>query len=99
MIEYGSDYLLGLASFAPEKFAERDRLWAESDPGYYALADALQYLGNVAFREPVPAYKHSAAVFLHLTGRIPTDKVHARNPKRPAWEVDVLRDCARRLGG
>ena len=27
MIEYGSDYLLGLASFAPEKFAERDRLW------------------------------------------------------------------------
>jgi hypothetical protein len=26
MIEYGSDYLLGLASFAPEKFAERDRL-------------------------------------------------------------------------
>ena len=26
MIEYGSDYLLGLAIFAPEKFAERDRL-------------------------------------------------------------------------
>jgi hypothetical protein len=26
MIEYGSDYLLGLASFTPEKFAERDRL-------------------------------------------------------------------------
>src|SRR5215471_18861838 len=26
MIEYGSDYLLGLATFAPEKFAERDRL-------------------------------------------------------------------------
>ena len=24
MIEYGSDYLLGLATFAPEKFAERD---------------------------------------------------------------------------
>jgi len=71
MIEYGSDYLLGLASFAPEKFAERDRLWESGDPGYYALSDALQYLGNVAFRDPVPAYKHSAAVFLHLTGRIP----------------------------
>jgi 4-hydroxy-tetrahydrodipicolinate synthase len=98
MIEYGSDYLLGLASFAPEKFAERDRLWAESDAAYYALSDALQYLGNVAFREPIPAYKHSAAVFLHLTGRIPTDKVHPRT-KRPAWEVEVLRDCARRLGG
>ncbi len=25
MIEYGSDYLLGLATFAPEKFAERSR--------------------------------------------------------------------------
>src|SRR5690242_1390085 len=66
MIEYGSDYLLGLATFAPEKFAERDRLWEANDPAYYALSNALQYLGNVAFREPVPAYKHSTAVFLHL---------------------------------
>jgi len=98
MIEYGSDYLLGLATFAPKKFAERDRLWAAGDPGYYALSDALQYLGNVAFREPVPAYKHSAAVFLHLTGRIPTDLPHPRNPKRPDWEREILQDCARRLG-
>jgi dihydrodipicolinate synthase/N-acetylneuraminate lyase len=98
MIEYGSDYLLGLASFAPEKFAERDRLWEDGDPGYYALSDALQYLGNVAFRDPVPAYKHSAAVFLHLTGRIPSDLVHPNNPKRPTWEAEILRDCALRLG-
>lgn len=98
MIEYGSDYLLGLASFAPEKFAERDRLWEAGDPEYYALADALQYLGNVAFRPPVPAYKHSAAVFLHLTGRIPTDRVHPRNAQRPSWEAEMLRDCASRLG-
>jgi 4-hydroxy-tetrahydrodipicolinate synthase len=98
MIEYGSDYLLGLATFAPEKFAERDRLWEAGDPGYYAVSDALQYLGNVAFREPVPAYKHSAAVFLHLTGRIPTDLTHPQNPKRPAWEREILQDCARRLG-
>jgi len=97
MIEYGSDYLLGLATFAPEKFAERDRLWAAGDPGYYALSDALQYLGNVAFREPVPAYKHSAAVFLHLTGRMPTDLTHPRNPKRPIWEREILQNCARRL--
>src|SRR6266850_6745817 len=97
MIEYGSDYLLGLATFAPEKFAERDRLWAAGDPEYYALSDALQYLGNVAFREPVPAYKHSAAVFLQLTGRIPTDLPHPRNPKRPIWEREILQDCARRL--
>ena len=98
MIEYGSDYLLGLATFTPEKFAERDRLWAAGDPAYYALSDALQYLGNIAFRDPVPAYKHSAAVFLHLTGRIPTDLTHPKSTKRPEWEAEILRDCARRLG-
>jgi dihydrodipicolinate synthase/N-acetylneuraminate lyase len=97
MIEYGSDYLLGLASFAPEKFAERDALWEASDPGYYALSDALQHLGNVAFRPPVPAYKHSAAVFLKLTGRIPSDKPHPRNPTRTVWETELMRECAERL--
>jgi dihydrodipicolinate synthase/N-acetylneuraminate lyase len=97
MIEYGSDYLLGLATFAPEKFAQRDRLWESGDPAYYALSDALQYLGNVAFRDPIPAYKHSAAVFLHLQGRIPSDLPHPQNPKRPAWEADILQDCAQRL--
>jgi dihydrodipicolinate synthase/N-acetylneuraminate lyase len=98
MIEYGSDYLLGLATFAPEKFAERDRFWETGDPAYYALSDALQYLGNIAFREPVPAYKHSAATFLHLTRRIPSDLTHPNNPRRPAWECQILQDCARRLG-
>jgi dihydrodipicolinate synthase/N-acetylneuraminate lyase len=98
MIEYGSDYLLGLATFAPERFAERDRLWETGDPEYYALSDALQYLGNVAFREPVPAYKHSAAVFLHLVGRIPSNRTHAKNLQRPGWEPEILTDCAWRLG-
>jgi len=98
MIEYGSDYLLGLATFAPDKFAERDHLWEIGDPNYYALSDALQHLGNVAFRTPVPAYKHSAAVFLKLLGTIPSDQTHPLNPKRPAWEADILRDCAKRLG-
>ena len=97
MIEYGSDYLLGLATFAPEKFAERDRLWAAGDPAYYALSDALQHLGNVAFRAPVPAYKHSAAYFLHMTGRIPSNRTHPKAPTRPAWEPEMLRDCAARL--
>jgi dihydrodipicolinate synthase/N-acetylneuraminate lyase len=97
MIEYGSDYLLGLATFAPEKFAERDRLWEAGDAAYYAASDALQYLGNVAFRDPVPAYKHSAAVFLHMTGKIPSDLSHPRNPTRLPWEREILNDCARRL--
>ena len=98
MIEYGSDYLLGLAAFAPERFAERDRLWEEGDADYYALSDALQHLGNVAFRAPVPAYKHSAAVFLHLTGKVPSPLTHPDSPQRPPWETDLLRDCAARLG-
>jgi 4-hydroxy-tetrahydrodipicolinate synthase len=98
MIEYGSDYLLGLATFAPEKFAERDRLWESGHPDYYALSDALQHLGNVAFRAPVPAYKHSAAYFLHLLGRIPSSRTHPSAPTRPAWEPEILRDCAKRLG-
>jgi dihydrodipicolinate synthase/N-acetylneuraminate lyase len=98
MIEYGSDYLLGLATFAPEKFAERDRLWAAGDPAYYAVSDALQHLGNVAFRVPVPAYKHSAAHFLQLTGRIPSTRTHPKSASRPAWEAEVMTDCALRLG-
>src|SRR2546422_6687690 len=98
MIEYGSDYLLGLAGFAPEKFAERDRLWENGDPAYYAVSDALQHLGNVAFRAPIPAYKHSAATFLHLRGLIPSSRPHPRAPVRPEWEADMLRDCAKRLG-
>jgi 4-hydroxy-tetrahydrodipicolinate synthase len=97
MIEYGTDYLLGLAAFTPEKFAERDRLWRAGDPRYYALSDALQHLGNVAFRPPVPAYKHSAAVFLHLRGLIPSSRTHPKNTSRPAWEIDAMRDCAERL--
>ena len=98
MIEYGSDYLLGLATLVPEKFAERDQLWAAGDTAYYALSDALQHLGNIAFREPIPAYKHSAAVFLNLVGRIPTPLVHPKNPQRQAWEQEIMADCARRLG-
>ena len=97
MIEYGSDYLLGLATFAPEKFGERDVLWEAGDPDYYTLSDALQHLGNVAFRSPVPAYKHSAAIFLHLTGWISSDKPHPRSPTRPAWETELMRECAQRL--
>lgn len=98
MIEYGSDYLLGLAAFCPEKFAERDRLWAEGNEDYYELNDALQYLGNVGFRESVPAYKHSCAVFQHLLGRIPSSEPHRQCPRRPEWEREMMADCAKRLG-
>jgi len=98
MIEYGSDYLLGLATFAPEKFAERDQFWEKGDQRYYELSDALQHLGNVAFRSPIPAYKHSAAVFLKMIGRAPSARAHRNNLVRPEWEAEILGDCARRLG-
>lgn len=98
MVEFGSDYLLGLATFCPEKFAERDRLWAAGDPAYLELAEALQFLGNVAFRPPVPAYKHSAAHFLQMQGRIGTSRTHPGSPTRPDWEPEILRSCLERLG-
>ena len=97
MIEYGSDYLLGLATFDPIRFGERDRLWTSGDPAYYRLSDALQHLGNVAFRHPVSAYKHSAAIYLKLTRKFPSDKTHPQNATRPAWEVELMRECAHRL--
>jgi dihydrodipicolinate synthase/N-acetylneuraminate lyase len=97
MIMYGSDYLLGLSTFAPDAFARRDALWAAGDPAFYELNDLLQYLGFFAFRPPVPAYKHSAAQFLKLRGWIDQDNTHPRGMQRPASDRDVLRDIAERL--
>jgi hypothetical protein len=34
MVMYGSDYLLGLSTFAPEAFALRDRYWLTDDPRF-----------------------------------------------------------------
>jgi dihydrodipicolinate synthase/N-acetylneuraminate lyase len=98
LVAYGSDYLLGLATFAPERFAARDAALAADSPEFLALNDALQHLGNVAFREPVPAYKHAAAIFLALTGGLPGDRIHPRAPLRPDADRILLRDCALRLG-
>lgn len=90
MVMYGSDYLLGLSTFAPEVFAYRDRLWQEGDAGFYMVNDLLQYLGTFAFRHPTPAYKHSAAQFLHLRGWIDTDRTHPNGAKRPDSDKEIL---------
>ena len=90
MVMYGSDYLLGLSTFAPDAFARRDAYWAAGDPRFYELNDVLQYLGFLAFRAPVPAYKHSAAMFLKLRGWIGHDGTHPRSPTRPASDRDIL---------
>jgi hypothetical protein len=97
MIMYGSDYLLGLSTFAPDAFARRDALWAAGDPAFYELNDLLQYLGFFAFRPPVPAYKHSAAQFLKLRSWIACDDTHPKSPQRPASDRDILRDIASRI--
>ncbi len=97
MVMYGSDYLLGLSTFAPEVFAERDAMWTSGDPGFYELNDLIQYLGFFAFRAPVPAYKHSAAQFLKLRGWIGSDTPHPLAERRPASDVAVLRDIMQRL--
>jgi dihydrodipicolinate synthase/N-acetylneuraminate lyase len=97
MVFYGSDYLLGLSTFAVEGFAARDRWWAEGNERAFAMNDLLQYLGQLSFRHPVPAYKHSAAQFLHLRGIIGTDRPHPQSPRRPPSDVLLLGDIARRL--
>jgi dihydrodipicolinate synthase/N-acetylneuraminate lyase len=91
MVMYGSDYLLGISTFAPDFFARRDALWEASHPAFYELNDWLQYLGFFAFRAPVPAYKHSAAQFLKLRGWIASDAAHPLGLRRPETDLPVLR--------
>ena len=90
MVMYGSDYLLGLSSFAPDLFGQRDRMWESGDLNFYQLNDVLQYLGFFAFRSPVPAYKHTCAQFLHLRGMIESSLTHPDAPERPATDVPIL---------
>ncbi len=97
MVMYGSDYLLGLSTFAPEAFAKRDAMWAEGNPDFYELNDLLQYLGFFAFRSPVPAYKHSAAQFLKLRGWIETSLTFPGSPQRPESDVSILEEILGRM--
>ncbi|MBB02836.1 MAG: dihydrodipicolinate synthase family protein, partial [Planctomyces sp.] len=97
MVMYGSDYLLGLSTFAPEEFARRDEMWEKGDPSFYELNDVLQYLGCFAFRNPVPAYKHSAAQFLHLRQWINKPLTFPGSPTRPDSDLPILEDILQRL--
>ncbi|QDV44824.1 hypothetical protein Enr13x_46950 [Stieleria neptunia] len=97
MVMYGSDYLLGLSTFAPDAFAARDAMWENGDEAFYELNDLLQYLGAFAFRPPVPAYKHDAAMFLKLREQIRTDQTYPGSPARPDSDREVLGHIARDL--
>ncbi len=91
MVMYGSDYLLGLSTMAPDLFACRDALWAAGDADFYTLNDWLQYLGMFTFRPPVPAYRHSAAQFLCIRGWLADDATPPGCPRRPESDQAVLR--------
>lgn len=97
MVMYGSDYLLGLSTFAPEAFARRDRMWADGDPGFYELNDLLQYLGHFTFRAPVPGYRHDAAMAYELRGWASSDGTPPGAPRRPDSDRAVLADILERL--
>jgi len=94
MVCYGSDYLLGLAAFDVDAFAQRDRWWFEGNDRFQALNDALQAVGDFSFREPVPAYKRDAALYLKVTGQLADPKPHPSCPDRPADEEERLRTLA-----
>jgi dihydrodipicolinate synthase/N-acetylneuraminate lyase len=97
MVRWGSDYLLGLSAFAPAAFANRDRLWAAGDRRTLEVDDALQALGALAFRDPVPAYRHDAALVWHRRGWAPSAQVHPASPTRPAGEAEPLATLLDRL--
>ena len=97
-VVYGSDYLLGLSTFAPDAFAARDQAWAAGDElRFWALNDLLQYLGQLTFRAPVPGYRHDAAMFLELRGHIASSRTHPDSPSRPEADRALLADIASRL--
>lgn len=91
MIQWGSDYLLGLSAFYPEAFALRDIYWGNQDARFYELNDALQMLGGFTFRPPVPAYKHNAAMVLAMRGVIDSDAIPSNAPGRPSSDREFLK--------
>ncbi|MCG8450364.1 MAG: dihydrodipicolinate synthase family protein [Pirellulales bacterium] len=97
MIIYGSDYLLGLSGFAPDAFALRDAMWQAGDPEWNELNDLLQYLGFLAFRDPTPAYKHSAAMFLQQRGWITCSATHPASPERNRADRELLQQVVAAL--
>jgi dihydrodipicolinate synthase/N-acetylneuraminate lyase len=97
LVMWGSDYLLGLSTFAPDAFALRDRMWRDGDPDVHQLNDLLQELGAFTFRSPVPGYRHDAAMFLQLRGWLDHDGVPPGATARPESDRGVLDDLAARI--
>lgn len=97
MVRYGSDWLLGLSTAHPEAFSLRDRWWAAGDDRFDELDDALQALGDFAFRSPLPAYKHTLATALQLRGLLACDETHPGSPRRPASDREIVATLLERI--
>jgi dihydrodipicolinate synthase/N-acetylneuraminate lyase len=83
MMFNGSDALLGIATFIPDKFRDlADALKTGNAARYFDLALRMEFLGRVAFQTPVPAYKHGAAMVKKMRGWYRTDHVLPGNPFR-----------------
>ncbi len=82
MVMYGSDYLLGLSTFAPDAFARRDAMWEAGDPAFYELNDCCSIWGLTHSDRRSRRYKHSAAMFLHLRNQIATNRTYPGSPTR-----------------
>ncbi|MBT5875941.1 MAG: DUF993 family protein [Candidatus Latescibacteria bacterium] len=100
MMFNGSDALLGIATFIPDKFKDLAcalRTGAEQD--YHKLATGMEFLGRVAFQPPVPAYKHSAAMVKKMRGWYETDDLLPNNnfTRDDAHRME-LRDALSYLG-
>ena len=74
-----------------------DGNWQRCDWSVEINAQCPKFLGFLAFRAPVPAYKHAAAMFLHLRGWIGSDATHPNSPARPASDRAILREIGRQL--
>ncbi len=100
MIFYGSDALLGIATFIPDKFRELANALRDGDENaFFKLATQMEFLGRVAFQTPVPAYKHGASMVKKMRGWYPTDDLLPNNPfTRDGVHRKELKDALHYLG-
>ena len=74
-----------------------DALWVSLKVAFWTANDLLQHLGWLAFRPPVPGYRHDAALFLRARGWIGSDRTHPASPRRPDADRPLLLGLVPRL--
>ena len=102
MVMWGSDYLLGLSTFAPDAFAApRPACGATATRRSTSSTTCSRSSARFAFRAPVPGYRHDAAMFLHARGWIDHDGIPpgavAPTRERPARSSSTSPRRHRRL--